>query len=58
VVNIQLIGGAQASNIFWQVSGAVTLGTTSHLEGTLLGATSIALQMGAIVTGRLLTQKR
>jgi hypothetical protein len=53
---IILKGGAQAKNIFWQVSGAVTLGTTSHFEGTLLGATSIAVQTGATVNGRLLAQ--
>ena len=29
-VRITLAGGAQAKNIFWQTSGAVTLGTTSH----------------------------
>jgi hypothetical protein len=46
----------QAKNIFWQVSGAVTLGTTSHFEGILLGATSIAVQTGASVNGRLLAQ--
>jgi hypothetical protein len=55
-VRIHLTGGAQANNIFWQVSGAVTLGTTSHFEGTLLGATSIAAQTGATVNGRLLVQ--
>jgi hypothetical protein len=55
-VRINLEGGAQASNIFWQVSGAVTLGTTSHFEGILLGATSIAVQTGASVNGRLLAQ--
>ena len=55
-VRMNLKGGAQASNIFWQVSGAVTLGTTSHFEGNLLGATSIAVQTGATVNGRLLAQ--
>ncbi|MFB0938609.1 MAG: ice-binding family protein, partial [Urechidicola sp.] len=35
---------------------AVTLGTTSHFEGILLGATSIAVQTGASVKGRLLAQ--
>jgi hypothetical protein len=53
---IHLAGGAKAENIFWQVSGAVTLGTTSHFEGTLLGATSIAVQTNASVNGRLLAQ--
>ena len=55
-VRMNLEGGAQANNIFWQVSGAVTLGTTSHFEGNLLGATSIAVQTGATVNGRLLAQ--
>jgi hypothetical protein len=55
-VRINLSGGAQAKNIFWQVSDAVTLGTTCHFEGNLLGATSIAVQTGATVKGRLLAQ--
>lgn len=55
-VRMNLSGGAQAKNIFWQVSGAVTLGTTSHFEGNLLGATSIAVQTGATINGRLLAQ--
>lgn len=55
-VRMTLTGGAIANNIFWQVSGAVTLGTTSHFEGTLLGKTSIAVQTGASVNGRLLAQ--
>ena len=55
-VNITLTGGAQAKNIFWQVAGAVTLGTTSHFEGTILGQTGINLQTGASINGRLLAQ--
>jgi hypothetical protein len=55
-VRMTLLNGAKAKNIFWQVSGAVTLGTTSHFEGILLGATSIAVQTGATVNGRLLAQ--
>jgi hypothetical protein len=53
---IILAGGAQAKNIFWQVSGAVTLGTTSHFEGIILGKTGINLQTGASINGRLLAQ--
>jgi len=47
---VTLAGGAQAKNIFWQVAGAVTLGTTAHFEGVVLGKTLIAvtLQMNAI----------
>ena len=55
-VKIILRGGAQARNIFWQTSGAVTLGTTSHFEGTILGMTGINLQTGASINGRLLAQ--
>ena len=55
-VNITLEGGAQAKNIFWVVSGAVTFGTTSHFEGNILGATGINLQTGASITGRMLAQ--
>jgi len=53
---IILTGGAKASNIFWQVTDVVTLGTTSHFEGIVLGKTLIALQTGASINGRLLAQ--
>jgi hypothetical protein len=55
-VKITLTGGALAKNIFWQASGAVTLGTTSHFEGIILGKTGINLQTGATINGRLLAQ--
>ena len=55
-VKITLSGGAQAKNIFWQTSGAVTLGTTSHFEGTILGKTGINMQTGASLKGRILAQ--
>jgi hypothetical protein len=55
-VVVNLSNGAQASNIVWQVAGAVTLGTTSHFEGVLLGKTSISLQTGASANSKLLAQ--
>jgi len=55
-VNVTLSGGAQAKNIFWQVAGAVTFGTTSHFEGNVLGMTGINLRTGASINGRLLAQ--
>ncbi|MBK5279976.1 MAG: DUF3494 domain-containing protein [Bacteroidia bacterium] len=55
-VKIILSGGAQAKNIFWQASGAVTLGTTSHFEGNILGQSDINLQTGASINGRMLAQ--
>ncbi|HKO47783.1 MAG TPA: ice-binding family protein [Polyangiaceae bacterium] len=51
-----LSGGAQAKNIFWQVAGAVDLGTTSHAEGIVLCKTAITLGTGASINGRLLAQ--
>ncbi|UQD56682.1 ice-binding protein [Flavobacterium sp. K5-23] len=55
-VRITLAGGAQAKNIFWQTSGAVTLGTTSHFEGNILSQTGINLKTGASINGRMLAQ--
>jgi len=52
-INITLIGGAKAKNIFWQTTGAVTLGTTSHFEGNILSNTAINLKTGASINGRL-----
>jgi hypothetical protein len=51
-----LSGGAQAKNIVWQVAGAVDMGTTSHTEGVILCKTSITLETGASVNGRLMAQ--
>ena len=55
-VHITLAGGAQAKNVFWQVAGQATLGTTSHFEGILLSMTGITLQTGASFKGRALAQ--
>ncbi|MCX6253874.1 MAG: ice-binding family protein [Bacteroidia bacterium] len=55
-VNITLSGGAQAKNIFWQVAGQATLGTTSHFEGIILSMTGITFQTGASINGRALAQ--
>jgi len=55
-VRLTLTGGAQAKNIFWVTSGAVTVGTTSHFEGNILSQTGINLQTGASINGRMLAQ--
>ncbi|MFA4848829.1 MAG: ice-binding family protein [Methanoregula sp.] len=54
--HVILSGGAQKQNIFWQVAGVTTLGTTSVFEGTILSQTKIALQTGASLNGRALAQ--
>jgi hypothetical protein len=53
---VTLAGGALAKNIFWQVAGAVSVGTTAHFEGIVLGQTLIAVNTGASWNGRLLSQ--
>ena len=55
-VRITLAGGALAKNIFWQTSGAVTLGTTSHFEGNILSKTGINMKTGGSINGRMLAQ--
>jgi len=55
-VNVKLIGGAKAENIFWQVAGEGTFGTTSHFEGVILSMTGITFQTGASFIGRALAQ--
>ncbi|MDO8572341.1 MAG: ice-binding family protein [bacterium] len=51
-----LTGGAQAANIFWQVVGQTTLGTTSVFNGTILDQTAIVLNTGARLNGRAFAQ--
>ena len=53
---ITLMGGAQAKNIFWQSSESVSMGTSAHFEGIILGKTNIALGTHASINGRLLAQ--
>jgi len=53
---IVLTGGAVATNIVWVVTGTVTAAAGSHLEGVVLGKTSITLQTGATANSRLLAQ--
>ena len=51
-----LSGGAQAKNIFWQVAGQTTLGTTSVFNGNILDLKAIVLNTGATLNGRALAQ--
>jgi hypothetical protein len=53
---IVLAGAALPKNVFWQVSGLVSIGTTAHFEGIVLSQTSVTLGTGASINGRLLAQ--
>jgi hypothetical protein len=58
---VQLTGGAQASNVFWQVTGAFSLGaavgsTPAEFVGTVMASTTGTIGAGAIVNGRVLAE--
>ncbi|KAJ7936019.1 antifreeze protein [Mycena leptocephala] len=51
-----LAGGALASKIVWVATGAVTANAGAHIEGVILGQTSISMLTGATANSRLLAQ--
>ena len=53
---VTLSGGAQAKNIFWQVAGETTLGTTAQFKGIILCQTLVSMNTGATLNGRALAQ--
>jgi hypothetical protein len=53
---VNLIGGAKASNVFWQVGSSATLGTTTDFAGSILANQSITLNTGATLNGRALAR--
>jgi hypothetical protein len=53
---VNLVNGASPCNVFWQVGSSATLGTTTIFKGTILALTSIGLNTGATVDGRLLAR--
>ncbi|WP_404363215.1 ice-binding family protein [Marinobacter sp.] len=55
-VIVKLEGGAVAKNVFWQVGGKTTFGTTSDVKGIFLSKTKIVLETEATLNGRALSQ--
>jgi len=53
---VTLSGGALPKNIFWQIAGQATLGTTSDFKGIILCKTLIEMNTGATLNGRALAQ--
>ena len=53
---IDLINGAQACNVYWQVGSSATLGTGSTFIGTILALTSITVTTGVTIDGRVLAR--
>lgn len=55
-MSVILQGGALPENIFWQVAGAVEIGTSSHFEGIILCKTAVDMRTNASLDGRILSQ--
>ena len=54
--SILLTGGALPQNVFWQVAGAVNMGTYSNFQGIVLSMTAISMATKATIHGRLYAQ--
>jgi hypothetical protein len=53
---VLLIGGAKASNVFWQVGTSATLGSTTSFQGTIMADQAITLNTGVKLVGRALAR--
>ncbi len=53
---VSLINGAQACNVFWQVTSSATLGTGSTFVGTIMALTSITVTTDVTIQGRVLAR--
>ncbi|MCC5848669.1 MAG: DUF3494 domain-containing protein [Verrucomicrobia bacterium] len=54
VGNVLLTNEAQSANIFWIVEGAVSMGASTHMEGTVLGGAAIAFGASTTINGRIM----
>lgn len=54
--SVVLTNGADACNVFWQVGSSATLGATTSFVGNIFALTSITLNNGASVSGRVLAR--
>ncbi len=53
---VNLIGGAQACDVYWQVGSSATIGTSSAFVGNILALTSITMTTGATLQGSALAR--
>ncbi|MEU7764831.1 ice-binding family protein [Nocardia sp. NPDC049190] len=51
---VNLINGATASNVFWQVGSSATLGANTNFAGNILAFTSVTVTGGTTVNGDVL----
>jgi hypothetical protein len=52
--SVVFTGGAQASNVFWNLGSSATIGVGSKMAGTILATASVTLATGASLVGRAL----
>jgi type VI secretion system secreted protein VgrG len=53
---VNLVNGARASNVWWQVGSSATLGIASAMQGNICAYASITFTTGATLTGRALAR--
>jgi len=54
-VHVILAGGAQARNIFWQVTTSVTIGTFAVFKGTIMANQAVTMNTTSAMDGRALS---
>jgi hypothetical protein len=54
--SVVLANGASPCNVYWQVGSSAELGTTTAFAGNLMALTSISLNNGVVVNGRMLAR--
>jgi len=54
-VHVILAGGAQARNIFWQVSTAATIGTFAVFKGTIMANQAVVMDTSSTMEGRAMS---
>lgn len=54
--SVVLINGASPCNVYWQVGSSAVIGTTTTFVGNVMALTSITMNTGATVVGRMLAR--
>jgi uncharacterized protein YkwD len=54
--SVLLVNGASPCNVYWQIGSSAVLGSTTAFQGNLMALTSISLNNGATVIGRVLAR--